>query len=97
MKDSPGGSKCHFIKTRTKCYLTTFWVIAWLLSCFLMDLQYVYCVGGGEGINTICLKVQGEYVGLLTSCGPGRSQVEIWSTSNNVLSESESYSKPKCL
>ena len=32
-----------------KCYIATFWALVGVLSCFLIDLQYVCCVRGGVG------------------------------------------------
>ena len=49
MKGPPGGPGCQIIKTRSKCYIVTFWTLVRLLSCFSIDLQYVCCVRGGEG------------------------------------------------
>ena len=45
LKGPPGGLGCH-IKTQTQL----FWALVRLLSCFLMDLQYLSCARGGVGI-----------------------------------------------
>ena len=57
-KGPPGGAGCQFTKTRTMRYTAPFWALVRLLSCFLVDLQYLFYARGGEAYS-IHLRVPG--------------------------------------